>query len=498
MSGRAATTNVIPGRSGISVGNPQTALPGGWVWAPLSLLALLGTGHTPSRGHPEYWDGDVPWLGIRDAGAHHGGLIFDTQQHITKLGLQNSSARLLPRNTICLSRTASVGYVVKMGREMATSQDFFTWSCGTWLDADFLMKALIAEGDHIRSFGEGSTHTTIYFPELKAFHIALAPLPEQSRIVKKIDSLSAKSGRARDNLDHVPPLVEKYKQVILAAAFRGELTSEWRIKNAEAQWPWTEVSLSEIATIGTGSTPKRGSTRYYSGGKTPWVTSGAVNEPVILSADEYITDAALRETNCKIFPAGTLLMAMYGEGQTRGRVAVLGIDAATNQALAAIQITPDSPAVRDFVLWHLRSGYLQLREQAAGGVQPNLNLGIIKAWRLPLPSRQEQYEIVRRVAKAFDWIERLASEAASARKLLDYLDQAILAKAFRGELVPQDPNDEPADLLLERIKAERSSNEHASKESKTTTQARPKTLSSPKSKPNSSAKRSVAKGRRKT
>lgn len=249
MSGRAATKAVIPGRCAMSVGDPQSALATGWHWTPLSVLAQLGTGHTPSRGHPEYWDGDVPWIGIRDASKHHGGIISDTQQHITTLGLENSSARLLPKDTVCLSRTASVGYVVSMGREMATSQDFVTWSCGPALDPDFLMKALLAEGSSIRRFGEGSTHTTIYFPEVKAFHIALPPVPEQRRIVAKIDSLSAKSRRARDHLDHIPRLVKKYKQAILAAAFRGELTREWRDKNEGERAPDLEALTAQQISL---------------------------------------------------------------------------------------------------------------------------------------------------------------------------------------------------------------------------------------------------------
>jgi len=179
--GRAATDSVIPGRYAISVGNPKTALPPAWEWVPLSEIAELGTGHTPSRTHPDYWDGDIPWIGIRDARAHHGGIIADTAQTVTELGLQNSAARLLPKDTVCLSRTASVGYVVKMGREMATSQDFVTWSCSTCLDPDFLMKALLAEGDDIRRFGEGSTHTTIYFPEVKAFHALCRPSSSSAR-----------------------------------------------------------------------------------------------------------------------------------------------------------------------------------------------------------------------------------------------------------------------------------------------------------------------------
>src|SRR5438874_10867961 len=95
--------------------------PPGWEWVRLQDVARLETGHTPSREHPEYWDGDIPWIGIKDATGSHGRTILDTFQHTNQLGIDNSSARLLPARTVCLSRTASVGYVVVMGRPMATS-----------------------------------------------------------------------------------------------------------------------------------------------------------------------------------------------------------------------------------------------------------------------------------------------------------------------------------------------------------------------------------------
>lgn len=293
--------------------------------------------------------------------------------------------------------------------------------------------------------------------DLESIDIPLPPLPEQRRIVTRIDSLTSKSRRACDHLDHIPRLVEKYKQAILAAAFRGDLTREWRGLASKYDIEWETHELGDIADIGTGATPKRGRTDYYEGGTIAWVTSGTVNEGIITHADEYITPAALNETNCKTYPAGTLLMAMYGEGKTRGKVAILGIEAATNQALAAIQVRRRGPASPSFVLWYLRSQYLSLRDQAAGGVQPNLNLGIIKRTSIDLPSSSEQDEIVRRIEAAFAWVNRLTADAASARKLVNNLDQAVLAKAFRGELVPQDPADEPASALLERIRAERAS-----------------------------------------
>jgi type I restriction enzyme S subunit len=161
-AGRAATTGVIAGRCIISVGNPARSVPMGWKWSKLSDLARLETGHTPSRRHPEYWDGDIPWIGIKDAGANHGGWIDETAQHVSQLGLDNSSARLLPANTVCLSRTASIGYIVVMRHPMATSQDFVNWVCGRELDYRFLKYALLAERDAILMFAHGTTHQTIY------------------------------------------------------------------------------------------------------------------------------------------------------------------------------------------------------------------------------------------------------------------------------------------------------------------------------------------------
>lgn len=187
--GRAATTGVIPGDVAISVGNPNTDLPEGWNWRLLSDLARLETGHTPSRSHPEYWGGSVPWVGIRDATANHGKTIFGTAQYTNELGIRNSSARILPANTVCLSRTASVGFVVVMGVPMATSQDFVNWVCGPELDHRYLKYILLAERSSFLRFSSGTTHQTIYFPEVKAFHVALPSLSVQQRIADVLAEL---------------------------------------------------------------------------------------------------------------------------------------------------------------------------------------------------------------------------------------------------------------------------------------------------------------------
>jgi len=242
--GRPATTGVIRGRYALSVGNPGSLIPDGWRWIALSEIARLESGHTPSRKHPEYWVGDIPWIGIADATENHGRVIQDTHQHTNKLGIANSSARILPANTVCLSRTASVGYVVVMGRPMATSQDFVNWVCSDALDYRYLKYVLLAERQAFLRFASGTTHQTIYFPEVKAFHIALPPIAEQSAIAGilcAIDERIELNRRMNETLEAIA------REVF---AFR------------EEQEAWEELPLGTVCTIydGPHATPHLTST----------------------------------------------------------------------------------------------------------------------------------------------------------------------------------------------------------------------------------------------
>lgn len=221
--GRDATTRRIPPRLALSVGMPSTPAPKGWSWVALTKLARLESGHTPSRRHPEWWGGDMPWISIKDARNNHGGVIHDTEEHTNNAGIENSSARLLPKDTVCLSRTASVGYVVVMGRPMATSQDFVNWICGKELNPHFLKCLLIAEGDGLLRFASGAVHQTIYFPEVKAFHICLPKLAEQNRIVDRLNEVQSTADDLeavyRRQLDGLAEL----RYSTMKAAFTGKL-----------------------------------------------------------------------------------------------------------------------------------------------------------------------------------------------------------------------------------------------------------------------------------
>jgi type I restriction enzyme, S subunit len=222
--GRDATLRHIPGDLSLAVGMPTTGANKGWRWAALRSLARLESGHTPSRKHPEYWGGSIPWIGIQDARENHGRRIANTIQKTNELGIANSSARVLPENTVCLSRTASVGYVVVMGRPMATSQDFVNWVCSTKLIPDFLKYLFLAEGRAgLLRFASGAVHQTIYFPEAKAFYVCYPDTEEQERIVRQCDDLAVETERLANLYEQKLTGLEALKRSFLHHAFAGNL-----------------------------------------------------------------------------------------------------------------------------------------------------------------------------------------------------------------------------------------------------------------------------------
>jgi len=219
---KTRSKEVTVGHAALSVNDPKTKLPEGWLWKPLVEIARMESGHTPSRKHPEWWGGDIDWIGIVDARKNHCGVIVNTIQHTNDEGLANSASRLLPEGTVCISRTASVGYVVIMGKEMATSQDFVNWVPSEVVTSEWIQLIFIADTEGLRRFGKGTVHKTIYFPEWLSINIGLPCIKEQ-KVITLIVKEKMKSLERLDQLIGVQIIqAEKNKQSVLASAFCGE------------------------------------------------------------------------------------------------------------------------------------------------------------------------------------------------------------------------------------------------------------------------------------
>jgi type I restriction enzyme S subunit len=250
---------------------------------------------------------------------------------------------------------------------------------------------------------------------------------EQQQRVAEIEKQFSRLDEAVANLKRVKANLKRYKAAVLDAAVKGRLGTADAASEGEMPAGWQWSSVGELATVGTGATPARSNEAFYRGGTIPWVTSSAVNEPFVHAADQFVTDEALRQTNLTLYPPGTLLVAMYGEGKTRGKCSELRIAATTNQALAALQA---DPAVRPWLKLFLEHNYDNTRRIASGGVQPNLNLGLIRAIRLPLPPLSEQQRIVAEVDRRLSIVREVEAEIDANLKRAQALRQAVLARAF--------------------------------------------------------------------
>jgi type I restriction enzyme S subunit len=197
----------------------RSTIPKECAWVLLTEVARLATGHTPDREREDYWNGDIPWISLTDIRSLDGAVASKTLQNVTPLGIDNSSAVKLPAGTVCFSRTASVGFVTVMGKEMSTSQDFMNWVCGPLIDPIFLMWALITSRNRLLALSSGSTHRTIYMRVVEQFRVLLPPLDLQREFARRVAVVEKLKTAQRAALAKLDALFASLQH----RAFRGEL-----------------------------------------------------------------------------------------------------------------------------------------------------------------------------------------------------------------------------------------------------------------------------------
>jgi type I restriction enzyme S subunit len=194
--------------------------PNGWKWLKLNEFARLESGHTPSRLRPDWWGGEISWLSLTEIRALDGQWVESTQLRTNEQGIANSAARILPRGTVCLSRTASVGFVAIMARPMATSQDFANWVCGDDVDSEYLMYALICSRGKLREMATGATHKTIYMPTLETFHLCAPGIDKQRQIAASLKAQLGEVEAAKQAAVAQLREIEALPATVLANAFK--------------------------------------------------------------------------------------------------------------------------------------------------------------------------------------------------------------------------------------------------------------------------------------
>lgn len=251
--------------------------------------------------------------------------------------------------------------------------------------------------------------------DLESVTISIPPLPEQLRIVEILK-------QAYEIRCQRQEFIKEAKR--LSTALFNEMFGD---SDPRLNRQWKVVELGDIAKIETGGTPSRTRAEFYNG-SIPWIKSTELVDGRIYATEEMISETALKQSNAKIFPVGTVLLAMYGQGQTRGRTGLLEIAAACNQACAAV--FPNEELLPSYLFIWLQCSYERIRALGRGGQQENLNLSIIRSLKIPKPPKDIQKRFYERLLI----IEELISGLSNVVKQYDTLLNRIIMDSFNGEL----------------------------------------------------------------
>lgn len=427
-------------------------VPDSWAWAEAGEIARIVGGGTPSSKVEDYFAEDgIPWITPADLTGYRESHISRGRRDLSPAGFASCGAQMIPPGSVLFSSRAPIGYCVIASNEVSTNQGFKSLVLEGDIEPGYVRHYLLSAKEYAESKASGTTFMELSGARVAELAVPIAPLPEQQRIVAKVDGLTARTARARKELDRIPTLIARYKQRLLALAFSGELTAGWRA--AKGLSDAKEVTLSEVAkSFSYGTSAKSAPT-----GEVPVLRMGNIQDGKLDWSNLVFTSDQAEIEKYTLVPGDVLFnrtnspelvgkTALYkGEQKAVYAGYLIRIQCAEELMPEYLTYCLNGPAGRDYC-WAVKTD---------GVSQSNINAKKIAAFRFLLPGLEEQAEIVRRIDSAFGWIDRMAADHTASARLLPKLDAAILAKAFRGKLMPQDPNDEPAANLLERIKRER-------------------------------------------
>jgi type I restriction enzyme S subunit len=433
-------------------------LPAGWVNADFGSVTTLKTGpFGSSLGKKDYTHSGVPL--VNPMHIHNGKIVPKDSALVSPQTIERLSEFCLIVRDVVLGRRGEMGRCAVVGEAQSG------WLCGTGslivrptqaLHPEYLQRFLSSPSVVAELVGAsvGSTMVNLNQRILADLRIPLPPLAEQKRIADKLEAVLGRVDACRARLDRVPALLKRFRQSVLAAATSGKLTEEWR--TGERLPPWSKRPLGDLCEKGriiTYGVIKLGD--ETPGGIPCLRTSNVRWLNIDVTGMKRIEKKLSEDYSRTILHGGEVLVNVRG---TLGGVAVAeaGMKGWNVSREVAVVPVDRSALLPQFLAFFIgaESSQAWLTGVQKGVAYTGINIEDLRQLPVGIPSLPEQQEIVRRVEALFAFADRIEARLATARKTVERLTPATLAKAFRGELVPQDPNDEPAAALLERLHAQ--------------------------------------------
>lgn len=378
------------------------------------------SGGTPDKGNADFWKGDIPWFSPKDIKSFD---LVAAQDRISDAAVRLSATRMMEPGTILVvGRSGVLAHTLPVGiirQPSAFNQDIRAIVPNPGHDAEFIALYLKANQALVLKDGvkRGPTVHSLIADFLEELEIPKFSLPEQRQIVARLKAQLAEVETARQAAQAQVRDAALLRQRLLRQAFDALRAAPRKL-------------LGDHAHTTSGSTPSRGNKRYWASADIPWVKTGEVAFAPITRTEEAISRQALAECSLTRLPVRTVLVAMYGQGKTRGQSAILEVEATTNQACFAI--LPNDTWDADFLHHWLMASYDDLRElsEGRGGNQANLNGGLLNALEIPAPPLPEQRRIVQDLQSQLAEANAIAQAAAAQLAEIERLPQRLLAQAF--------------------------------------------------------------------
>ncbi len=410
--------------------------PANWASANLRWLADIYAGGTPDKANLDYWtDGTVPWL---NSGAVNDWAIHQPSTLITTEAVQQSSARWVPARSVLVALAGqgkTKGMSARLEIASTCNQSMAAIVPGPRLDYRYLHFWLTANYQTLRHMTGGDARDGLNLQHIGSLPTPLPPVEVQRRIASFLDDQCGKiDAVVQMRNQQVGALALLYQQFSMQVTTTGSAAQS---KPSGVTWMpeiaanWSIPKIAWLFRTGSGTTPPSDKPVYYDG-EVPWVNTGDVRNTRLSATSKQVSRTALAEfSTLRVYGVDALVVAMYGQGSTKGRVALLDVPACVNQACCVL--TSVEPGLTEWAFHWFQAHKDQIVQLAVGSGQPNLNQEIIRSLRIPLPEPQEMTSLVarlrekRRTTDSAVWEMNAEIEALTLRK------ESLIAAAVTGE-----------------------------------------------------------------
>jgi type I restriction enzyme S subunit len=375
----------------------ESSIPSDWRYDYLDKFAQRGSGHTPDKEIPEYWNAGIKWISLADSSKLDNGYIYETDKEISEAGIKNSSAVLHPKETVVLSRDAGVGKSAVMFEPMAVSQHFIAWRCDNSqkLNSWFLYNWLQLMKPEFERQAVGSTIKTIGLPFFKKLKIAAPPLPEQQKIARILSTWD----KAIEKLEALIAAKQKRKKALMQQL----LTGKKRFSGFE--WEWKEAKLKNLCAIVTG---KKDVNEGNVNGKFPFFT--CAKEPTYSDSYSFNKEAIL----------------ISGNGVGVGYSHYINGKFEVYQRTYVLSEFRSNINVQYLLVWIKKYLRREILREKQDGAMPYIKLGLLQSFKLFLPSIEEQQKIATVLTTADTEIQTHQNQLSALKEQKKGLMQQLL------------------------------------------------------------------------